>query len=167
MRIRVIAPVTVLLAVGALAQGCGGGDSSATGSAQGADSGARTAQEVALIRKANRICEAREKKLGVEVGELYEKYGQTPAAQNPDWTPARVKAVTVALVPNLEAEVRELRALGEPSGSTIPMKELTARFEKFIAGVKANPRKFVDTPAPYDAMEKAAEKYGIIWCPVR
>lgn len=162
MHKQAIALMISLVATGLLVQGCGSGDSSATGA-----EGGRTPEEVALIRHANRICEAREKGLGVEVGEIYEKFGQTPAAQNPNWRPVRVEAVTAVLVPNLEAEVRELRALGEPSGSKIPMKELTARFEKFVAGIKADPGKFVDTIAPYEAMEKAAEKYGIIWCPVR
>lgn len=129
--------------------------------------GAAASAKVVFIHKVDAICKAREERLGREVEAFYAEAGRSSAAGSGKNSAAQVTVVLKILVPNLEAEVRELRALGEPSGGAIPMGEIIASIENLIGTSKVDPSGFLNTFAPYETAEKTAEKHGISRCPVR
>jgi hypothetical protein len=169
---RAVSSIAVLLVAGLVTQGCGGGDQEA---ASGASSSGKASQETAavttspaktaFIKKVDAICSAHEEQLNADVEKLYAR--RLSSQESRQREAVHVLAVTQILIPNLEGEVKELRALGEPSGGEVPMDVVIGAIEKMVDETKANPRRILDIAAPYETAEKTAEKYGITRCPVR
>jgi hypothetical protein len=141
---------------GLLAQGCGddGG---------GASADAAEISEAEFVQRADALCAKHERRMGAESARLYRE-AERPGA---DIDTSEVGRVSAVLVPNLESELEELEALGDPRGDGIPVEEILAEIQQVIDEASEDPEEFLAGFSPYEKAEKTAERYGITRCPVR
>jgi hypothetical protein len=156
--VRRSAVVFVIGAVlcGLFAQGCGDDD--------GVSIGASEISEAEFVRRADAICAKHESNMDLETSRLTREAEARPDADIDTSSVGRVSAI---LVPNLETELEELTALGDPRGNGVPVEEIFAEIQQVIDEAKEDPEEFLEGFSPYIKAEKTAERYGITRCPVR
>jgi len=151
-----VALVVGVILCGLFAQGCGGDD--------GASAGAVELDSGEFVRRANAICAGHEHRMAVESERQFQ---EATAHPNANINTSEVRRVTVFLVPNLEAELEELEALGEPKGGGIPVEVVLDAIRQVLDEAKADPKEFLDGLSPYARAENIAARYGLLRCPVR
>jgi hypothetical protein len=140
------------VACGLLAAGCGGGDAS----------GDQPIDKATYIEQANAICKRASGKLAAELTSISSREEAKP---NYDYTRTQIVIVNQALVPILENELKELRALGIPSEAKKDVEAFLAASQKGIDKTKANPAVVPAGHAPFLASEVPATKFGLKECP--
>jgi hypothetical protein len=148
LRNRAAIFVFASLALGLLVAGCGssGGDSDSI-------------DKASFVEQANTICKQASGKIAAELRVI----GQTEA-ENPNYTPAVL--VKKALIPGLEAEIKELRALGAPPGDKKEVQAFLEAVQKIVNTAEADPETFASANSPYEGAELAARRFGVTECPI-
>jgi hypothetical protein len=143
------------LALGLLVAGCGGGGSDSAG--------AQEIDKATFVKRADAICEQASGKLSAEALALTQSESAKP---NYEREKLQVHLVNRILIPGLDAELEELRALGMPSEG----KQEVQAFFKAVQGVantaEADPGAFAEGVGGYESAELAGRKYGITACPI-
>lgn len=139
-------------ALGLLTAGCGGDDS--------ADAG--QIDKATFIKRANVICEQASGRLAAEIASAV----STESPTGPNRTKIQVTLVKKVLVPGLEAELDEIRALGLPSEGKAQARAFIQAAQKVIINAKVNPKRFNESVNPYEAAELAGTRFGLSACPV-
>ncbi|HEX6687819.1 MAG TPA: hypothetical protein VF085_04050 [Solirubrobacterales bacterium] len=150
-----IAIVSLLLA---LVAGCGGGGDGSSSSTT--VSKTWTGSKQAFVKKADAICSKNAKLIfqGV-VKALY------PAGINGANDSEKKEAVEKALVPGINTEIREIRALGFPSGQEDEVEAVLSSLEEELERAQSEPTEFLlGQSSPFVDSKQAAEEYGFTAC---
>ncbi len=154
----ILAATCILLAL--ILPGCG--DEAATGETDGALSKAE------FVRQADAICtKARNEIIQKNVGQI-RKLADDPKARE-DF---EYKLVETAVIPALEHEVAQVKALGTPPGNAAPIEQMLKLTEGAIDEAKSEPETYVSGDdyrwgnEHFGAAHKLALAYGMENCPI-
>jgi hypothetical protein len=159
--------VLALLAALVLAAGCGGGDddqTDATAAAGGdASNGVETASNTETlpkqqyIRRANAVC----RKAGVQIQREFRPYLEDGLESLPQAAPAMVNDV---LIPGLETEIEELRAIGLPDEGAEEVDAMITALEEGMERATEDPEDFVLRSSGFQESEQLGRKFGSSAC---
>ncbi len=160
-RISGVVALMAMMVVGAVFMGgCGGGDDTAETTV--------TITKAEFVRKADTICrDAREAIISGSVPKL-EKVVGTPKQQS-----LESELIPSLLIPTLEKEVEDLRALGAPAGDEAEIEKILRLTEGAIEEAKTEPETFIQGSTYKEGSEHFGEayelslKYGMKECPMR
>jgi hypothetical protein len=151
LRKRLGLSVTVVAAISLFFWGCGS-DDGASGSAQ--------VSKAAFVRQANAVCEAASERI-VAKSATAEQNGKTGPQ-------AGAELVPVILVPAIEEEIEEVRALEMPEGDEAQIEAILDALQEVMDKAKVAPEEFLAVlgagERPYRKVEKLANAYGIDEC---
>jgi len=191
LRIRIAALIAGALLVGLLAAGCGGddddgasagaatteaasdGDAGSTGGdadsdstggdADGDSAETKTIPKAEFVKRANAICRSTLEKITSEVFPVLEKSVDKSEDAK---AAAEASLVPTVLVPGLQAEIDEIRALGVPSGDEEQVEAFLGAVQEIVDQGKADPESLGSSAVePYAEAAALADKYGLISCP--
>jgi hypothetical protein len=130
---KAIASLAAVLAIAAIAVGCGGDDSSADGSGGSSeDAGPVTTASLSkaqYVKQASALCKQRRESRFKEM-EAYIQ--ENPGGSEEDRLEGAVEEIQV---PTMEAQFDDLRALGAPSGDEKQVEAIIVAYEKAIAAI--------------------------------
>lgn len=151
---KLIAVFAVLsLAIALSAAGCGGGGDSEGGELD----------KASFVKQANEICERASGKMAAGVNTISSRESAKP---NYDYDKTQLLLVTESLIPGLEEELREIRALGVPDDAKAEAEAFLKAYQKSIDKTKANPQTGLEIVPPYESVELIGTKMGATECPV-
>ena len=108
-----------------------------------------------FVSRAASICEQAEKEL-LEKALAYNKH---------DSSSEEDKLVEPILIPVLEKQVREIKALGSPSGDEGSIESLTAEFEAALQKTRQEPTAVLDSSTnPFERYNRMAKQNGLVEC---
>ena len=158
---RTLLSISFAVLAMAIASGCGGGGNGSSG----AESSAPAITKAAFVKGARKICSETGEKMRTQGVAFLEKVMKESGKS---FKGAEVTLVSEWLVPKLETEVKELRALGAPSGEQGEVDAIYEALKEVIALAKSNPKRYlydqVNGKHPYREVEKLATAYGIPEC---
>ncbi|HET6571309.1 MAG TPA: hypothetical protein VFG58_07470 [Solirubrobacterales bacterium] len=129
-------------------------------SGEAAEPEAATLNTRELVDRAKQLCGKRREEIRTGSAKIF---ATLQAAKPPEQKAVMRRLAVEVVVPGLEGEVDDLRAL-EAEGEGFEVAPLTATIEGMIAKAQEDPQKFVNDPTEYDAGKKLAEKYGVGAC---
>jgi hypothetical protein len=137
-----------------------GGQAAGEGNDGGGGGDGRRSSKQELIAAADEICRRAQTKLSRVLDEyLTLKRGSGGKAN------IYREAVTDALIPELEAQVRAIRALSGPPEAERAADRLTAKMERIVEVARANPVRYASGPGKVvDQAEATAEELGFARC---
>jgi hypothetical protein len=141
---------TLLLVVA----GCGGG---------GGDSSTSTSaiSKAAFIRKADAVCSAGNKKMEVAFAHFLEENKNITRPSDADYEALVGKVVA----PNLEREIKEIRALGAPSGDEDRVDAILEALEEGLETAENDPQAAVSSSeAIFGIASRLGKEYGLEVC---
>lgn len=137
------------LAAGLIAVGCGGNDDESSDT--GTEAAVLTKEE--FIVQANAICEAGNAEIN-QAGE---------AQQGAPGTPEFDAFVTDTLVPNVQGQIDDIRALGIPEEDADQVNGLLDEAESILDEIAADPAS-VTQGDPFAPINQGLEDYGLTTC---
>jgi len=147
---RAVALIVGVLATASIAAGCGGGGDDSSASLTKAE----------LIKKGDEICSKGLKEARVEAVAYVKSHGRFQG----DAQYAEInKAV---LLPSLQQQTDEIRALGAPSGEEGEVEKILDAFDAGIEKGEENPAALFEGPNPLIKPNGLARKYGFKACGV-
>jgi len=144
------------LSAGLLIAGCGDDDE--------ASGDAPPISKAAFVKRANAVCEERISRVVDQITASLKDPAQ--ASKDGGGKVAEDELVSAAVVPALQSEVEEIRALGAPEGDEAQVEAILEATEEVIANAEAEPEVLTESKEPYKAPEKLATEYGLIACPL-
>jgi hypothetical protein len=152
---RLIALLAGACALALFAAGCGGGDDTST---------TASLTKAQFIKKADGICESAEGKLNGEFESFAEKHNLSEK-QPPNHKEAEEAATTI-LIPSIEGQVQDIRALGAPEGDEGQVDELLTAVEDALDTAREDPAEFIESEGEgeFAAANKKAREYGLKAC---
>ncbi|MDQ3729947.1 MAG: hypothetical protein M3355_10205 [Actinomycetota bacterium] len=146
-----------VLAVAALAAGCGGDDDEGGFSPVVSE----PVSKLEFLRQADEICVSTESQIEAAADDL------VTAKKDPK--PAEVERVALEIVvPALESEIAAIGALGAPEGDEEEVKAILDATEQGIAEIEADPQALLDgVPESLSRAEKLSSQYGSRQCGIR
>jgi hypothetical protein len=148
-----------LLTAGLIGAGCGGGDDTTT--ASGA-SGATGAQGAALtktefVAQANAICAKGNKAIDQAAKQTFGNSRPSGSQLN--------QFATETLIPNVQDQIDEVKALPPPSGDEAQVSEILTAAQGALDKIKADPALLTGSgPSPFASANKLAKEYGLTEC---
>jgi hypothetical protein len=159
LRNLIVVSVVGVIGAALLVAGCGGGGE------DGAD--AQQIDKAAFVKQADAICEQASGRMAAEL----QSFTQREAARNSNET--QILLLRKVLVPGLEEEQRQIKALGIPKEAKKEAEALLEAYRKAIDRTKTrakaileNAAKVVGSPEPQEAVALAARRIGIARCPI-
>ena len=144
----VVCSALVLLIV--VFAGCGGGGDSTT---EGDIS------KAAVLKQGNAICAKGNAAIEHAAAKQFPKGGVEPRRS------AQVRFIAVTVVPNLEAQIDALQALGTPAGDEGTVDTFLTEAENALLVVKKDPSVMTTGgPGPFAGADKFATSYGLTAC---
>jgi len=143
-----------------LLSGCGGGDEAAETS--------DTLSKAAFVKQANAICKKTKDEVTTGTVSEVRKLAKNPEARED----LEFKIVSSVLVPSLEHQVQQLKALGTPPGDAGQIEKMLKLVEGAVAEAKTEPETYVSGDdyrwgsEHFGKAHKLALEYGIENCPV-
>jgi hypothetical protein len=129
----------------------------------GADggSGAQVGSNAEFIEEANEICENGASQISIQSKPIFRKYGNVKgkAAQEAGY----VELIEEVIVPAVEKEIEEIRALGLPAGDEQELEAIFAAMEEVLNQAQKDPTAFNDR-VPFEKSERLAVEYGLGSC---
>lgn len=166
-----LAPILVAALVAA---GCGGGDrgeataeggSTVANQSVTGDENAAPISKAAFLKKGDAVCAEGREKISAAAGPVL-------AAKPGEREDLEIKLVGEVLVPAIQTDVDDLRALGAPPGDEEEVNAIIAEIEKVLATAEEEPEAFVvpedpsvKRPDQWRPADKRAEEYGFKECP--
>lgn len=129
----------------------------------GSDSSEASLDKATFIKRADAICKKTGGRLAAETRALNERELAASASQV-EMVNAIIKQV---VVPGLELELEEIRALGQPDEGSQQIRTYLSSLEKALVFARSKPALLANAESPpYDAAEIAGRKFGLTACPV-
>jgi hypothetical protein len=153
-------PVIVLLAaLAALAvvavAGCGSSSSSSTESTA-------SLSKAEFLKKGNAICKEGNESINSEFEEFDKENNLSETAEPPK--EAQEEAVEQVLIPAINRQVEEVKALGTPEGDEGELAELISAEEGVVEEAEENPLLLFESTAKQKEANKLATDYGLTVC---
>lgn len=140
------------LAAGLIAAGCGSSDDNSSTNSDSTSTAALTKAE--FLAQGNAICTAGNQKLDAAFQSLGK--GSTPEQIS--------QVVTEQIVPTINNEVDQIRALGVPAGDEQQVKAILDTADEGVAKIKADPSVLTGNSDPFAQSNKLANAYGLTVC---
>jgi len=178
----------LLLSIAPVAAGCGGGDregstaggrEAATGSEAGDREGdSRSADgsrdsgeaggskptsepESGFVAEANALCRKQKRQIKVRADAIV----QSATGKGEQMRQAALRRlILAAIVPGLEAEAEQLKALQAPPGDEEGVEGVVAAIESVLAEARKDPTAFLGNAGAFDEPHRLAREYGIGAC---
>ena len=152
-------PVIVLLAaLAALAvvavAGCGGSSSSTESTA--------SLSKAEFLKKGNAICKKGNESINSEFEEFDKENKLSETAEPPK--EAQEEAVEQVLIPAINRQIEEVKALGTPEGDEGELAELISAEEGVVEEAEENPLLLFESTAKQKEANKLATDYGLTVC---
>ena len=148
--IGIASVAAALLVLGIVGCGGGGGSTSTAASAK-AD----------FLKKGNEICRKGNQKLAVANKQAFSAYIRSGSKA----PPAKVRNyVTTTLIPDVQSQVDQLRALPVPPGDEAAVKRIIDTAQKDVNAVKTNPDLLVKNQPAFKDANELAKAYGLTVC---
>ena len=151
MNKALLAALAALVALAAIVAGCGGGDDSET---------TETLTKTEFIKQGDAICEKANEESEAEAEEFAEENDFTLEKASKEQIE---EAVGEVLVPNLNGQVEDLRALGAPEGDEDQVEEILVSLEGAADEIEEDPG-LVYEEETLAKPSKLAEAYGFEVC---
>jgi hypothetical protein len=153
LRTHSIALLAGMLAVSLIVAGCGGGsDESNTGA---------TISKAAFIKKADAVCSGGNKRMEIAFAHFLEAKKNVKHPSNADYE----ELVGKVLIPNVSREIKEIRALGAPSGDEDRVNGFLEALEEGIEVAERDPKVVVSSSeAVFGIPSRLAKEYGLGVC---
>ncbi|HWA53325.1 MAG TPA: hypothetical protein VG816_04055 [Solirubrobacterales bacterium] len=151
-----IALVAAVIAVAMLVAGCGGGgDSSSTSSISKEE----------FIAKADAICKKSNKQMEAEIFK-YLRHNRVKGSLRKPSVEDNEKFIEAVLIPNLEREIKELKALGVPAGDEEKVGAMISALEEGLETAKTEPETVAagSSDIIFGIASRLAGEYGIETC---
>jgi hypothetical protein len=145
-RIPLAATLAIAVAlIAGVAAGCGSSNSDTTSTA--------AISKPEFLAKANAIC---------KTGDAKQTAAQEALGKNP--TQAEISNYTTnTLIPNVQAQIDQVKALGAPSGDEAKVNSMLALAQADLNKIKANPA-LINQGDQFVNFEKVAHPYGLTSC---
>lgn len=149
---RLIPLVLAVLAVALVAAGCGSSKKSSS------TSSSSKITKAEFLRKGNAICAAGNKEINAQGKKIFGKNRKPTKAQLKQFA-------TQVLVPSVEKQVNQIKALGAPAGDEAKVKAILDAADQGVAKGKQDPLVLVkDSGDPFKRANKLARDYGLNVC---
>jgi hypothetical protein len=155
--------LAAVLAALLVSVGCGssGSDSSSSSSSDGSSSESAPLAKAEFIKRADAICKKTEAERTSGIKAFYKKVGANP--EKALVGKQGKEMVFVAIVPPLEKQAEELRALGVPNEKAA--KAIMVEFDEALAAFKKlSESGKEETKDPFSAVNQHSRKYGFKTC---
>jgi hypothetical protein len=145
--------VAAAMVIALVVAGCGGGDSSST------TAGSISKED--FIVKADAICKKGTERLQKAIfAALKHPQNLTKVSEA-----EQIKIVTVAMVPNIGREVKELRALGVPDGDEEKIDAMIGALEEGLETAEQDPQAVTkSSDVVFGISSRIAGEYGLTTC---
>ena len=152
---RIIALLAIVAATGLVAAGCGGGsDTTSEGSA--------TIGKAEFLAKGNAICAKGNKEIG-ETFESFVKKHHLSEKEPPN--PAEMEEVSEQVLPIIQKQLSEVRALGLPQGSEKEAEAVFAAVEEGLEEVEEDPSILAEEKGePFEKANRLSREIGLTKC---
>ncbi|HEY5815728.1 MAG TPA: hypothetical protein VIS95_05250 [Solirubrobacterales bacterium] len=154
MRKHIATFVAGVIASGLLIAGCG---------SDSEDADAQQIDKATFVKQANKICE---RASGQIVGEITSISSRESANPQSDYLETQISIVRRALVPGIEEELEEIRALGVPEEAKQEVQAFLEAYAKAIDEAKADAKAVAEGSFPFEPVELAGTRFGISECPI-
>ncbi|HEV7400277.1 MAG TPA: hypothetical protein VGN84_08385 [Solirubrobacterales bacterium] len=134
--------------------GCGGGNSSD-------ESSATSISKAVFIKKTDAVCSAGNKRMEVAFAHFLEENKNIKKPSDADYE----KLVGKVLVPNVNREIKEIRAFGAPDGDEDRVSAFLEALEEGIEVAERDPKVVVSSSeAVFGIPSRLAKEYGLEVC---
>jgi hypothetical protein len=147
--------VAGLFAVTALIAGCGSGDDESSTSTS-------SLTKAEFIKQADSICTQGNKDINTGFEEFSKENDLDETKEPPK--PVQEEAIETILIPAINRQIEEVRALGTPEGDDGQLEEVLTSEEEAIAEGEDDPLKLFETTAKQREANKMARDYGLTVC---
>lgn len=155
---RLIALVAAVAAMAMIVAGCGGGSDSSDGT----DS-ASSVSKAEFVKKGNAICAKGEKEVEKGVEKFTEE--NNLSGTNPATEKQVEEMAEEFLVPAVRKQLKEIRALGIPSGDAKEVEAIFAAVEEALKKTEEDPSVIAqDGVGPFKKANKLSREYGLTVC---
>jgi hypothetical protein len=152
MRLKMTWIVVCALAGGLIAAGCGGGDDSSDSTDNGATTAVEALSKSEFIQEANQICK--------EGNDALDEAGRQVSPSE-----SEIKSfVTETLVPNVQGQIDQIRALGIPEADQDEINSILDDAEADVNKVKDDPSIIVQEGDPFSDVNQRLNDYGLTEC---
>lgn len=153
MRTRLVVLFVGMLAVALLVVGCGGGsDEANTGAA---------ISKAAFIKKADAVCSGGNNRMEIAFAHFLEEKKNVKHPSDADFE----ELVGKVLIPNVNREIKEIRAFGAPSGDEDRVNGFLEALEEGIETAQRDPKVVVSSSeAVFGISSRLAKEYGLEVC---
>ena len=142
----VVGIILGLVAIAAIASGCGGGDDDSLTKAE-------------FTRKAEAICTKGQEKKGTALAAGFEEKGKKASSKA-----VQEELVTDYALPPLDQMTAELAALDPPSEDEEQVEEMIGSYEEALAKMKKDPAIGIAESNPFAEADRMAQQYGLEVC---
>ena len=151
-----IALIAVVIAAAMLVAGCGGG---------GDSSGSGSISKEEFIAKADAICKKSNKQMEAEIFKYLRQNRVKGSLRKPS-VEDNEKFIEAVLIPNLEREIKELKALGVPSGDEEKVDAMISALEEGLETAKNEPETVAagSSDIIFGIASRLAGEYGLETC---
>ncbi len=141
-----------ILILALIVAGCGGGGGDETS----------TISKSAFIKKADAVCEKGSQRMVAAFTAFLKK--EKSAVKHPSQA-SKEEMVGEVLVPSVKQEIKELQALGAPSGDEDRVGEIIKALEEGLETAESNPEAVVSSSdAVFGISSRLAKEYGLEVC---
>ena len=152
---RLIALVAGALAIFLVVAGCGGGDS---------DSSTASITKAEFIKQADAACKKSEEEIQNDFAVYIKKHEDLKNPTEADYA----ELVETILVPNVDQEVEDIRALGAPSGDEDQVEAMLEAREESVKTAEDDPQLVLnESDKVFAKASKLAKEYGLEGCATR
>ena len=151
MKLITVLTATAALAAGALVTGCGGGGDDNSTTAASTDTSGQTITKADFLQQGNQICK--------------EGNDQMNQQRQPDQNSSQAEVadyVQSTIVPNVQNQIDQLKALGAPAGDEDQVNKILADAQAALDKLKSNPSSISDNT--FAQANQEAHAYGLTEC---
>jgi predicted small secreted protein len=152
-----IALIAAIVAAAMLVAGCGGGDDSSSSSS--------SISKEEFIAKADAICKKSSKQMEAEIFKYLRNNRVKGSLRKPS-VEDNEKFIEAVLIPNLAREIKELKALGVPSGDEEKIDAMISALEEGLETAKNEPETVAagSSDIIFGIASRLAGEYGLETC---
>jgi len=152
LRKRLIVLAAGLLAIAMVAAGCGGGDDETT---------TASISKAAFIKRTNAICQKFDERIANGLAAYIAEHKDIEEPTEADYA----RLTSTVLVPNVEEELDEMRAVGLPSGDEDEVEEYFELIEQGIETAESEPIALAaEEEKVFGPAAELARSYGLANC---